>query len=140
MLQIVVHLCSGEHRHIGIDDERQPRVCLAQRLRHRPGAWRAREDEAEIARTFGQRHQQLIGLRGDADLDGCDDCSAAELMDCLADGTCDAGNPDDGVLSGQTLREPGTHSYGTNLTPDEATGIGGWSDEALLLASGGAEA
>jgi hypothetical protein len=40
----------------------------------------------------------------------------------------------DGVLSGRTLPQPGTHSYGRNLTPDVATGIGGWSDEALLLA------
>ncbi|MEO6575253.1 MAG: c-type cytochrome [Polyangiaceae bacterium] len=43
-------------------------------------------------------------------------------------------NPDDGVLSGQTLPQPGTHAYGRNLTPDPATGIGGWSDETLLLA------
>lgn len=43
-------------------------------------------------------------------------------------------NPDDGVLSGQTLPQPGTRTYGRNLTPDDATGIGGWSDEALLLA------
>jgi hypothetical protein len=43
-------------------------------------------------------------------------------------------NLDDGVLSGRTLPQPGTHAYGRNLTPDPATGIGGWSDEALLLA------
>jgi hypothetical protein len=41
---------------------------------------------------------------------------------------------DDGVLSGQTLPQPGTHAYGRNLTPDEETGIGGWSDETILLA------
>ncbi len=41
---------------------------------------------------------------------------------------------EDGVLSGQTTPQPGTHAYGRNLTPDEATGIGGWSDEALLRA------
>jgi hypothetical protein len=41
---------------------------------------------------------------------------------------------DDGVLSGQTVPQPGTHAYGRNLTPDEATGLGGWSDEALLRA------
>ncbi len=43
-------------------------------------------------------------------------------------------NADDGILSGQTLPQPGTHAYGRNLTPDPATGIGGWSDEELLLA------
>lgn len=43
-------------------------------------------------------------------------------------------NADDGILSGQTLPQPGSHAYGRNLTPDPATGIGGWSDEELLLA------
>jgi hypothetical protein len=30
--------------------------------------------------------------------------------------------------------QPGTRAYGANLTPDESTGIGGWSDEQILTA------
>jgi hypothetical protein len=39
-----------------------------------------------------------------------------------------------GVLSGQTVPRPGTSAYGRNLTPDEQTGIGAWTDEAILRA------
>src|SRR3954469_8280418 len=46
---------------------RQPRVRLPQRALHVSGGRRAREDESQIARAFGQRHQQLIRLRRDVD-------------------------------------------------------------------------
>ena len=41
---------------------------------------------------------------------------------------------DAGVLSGQTTPRPGTRSYGANLTPDDATGLGRWSDDEVLRA------
>ena len=39
-----------------------------------------------------------------------------------------------GVLSGQTVPRPGTRAYGRNLTPDPETGIGAWTDQAILRA------
>ena len=45
--------------------KREPRVRRAQRLLDVGGPSRAREDEAQIARAFRQRHQQLIRLRRD---------------------------------------------------------------------------
>lgn len=40
----------------------------------------------------------------------------------------------DGTLSGQTTPQPGTTTYGSNLTPDIATGIGGWADIQIIRA------
>ncbi len=45
------------------------RACASRRaLLDVAGARAAREDEPQIARAFGQRHQQLVGLRRDPDL------------------------------------------------------------------------
>lgn len=38
----------------------------------------------------------------------------------------------DGVLSGQTMPRPMTMAYGSNLTPDMATGLGGWTEEQVI--------
>jgi hypothetical protein len=37
-------------------------------------------------------------------------------------------------LSGQLSPRPGTESYGANLTPDHATGIGDWADLQIVRA------
>ncbi len=39
-----------------------------------------------------------------------------------------------GVLSGQTRPRPGTHAYAANLTPDEETGLGSWTDDEIARA------
>jgi hypothetical protein len=39
-----------------------------------------------------------------------------------------------GALAGQTTPQPGTKSYGANLTPDSETGIGDWTDDQILTA------
>ncbi len=43
-------------------------------------------------------------------------------------------DPGDNSLSGQTVPIEGTASYGANLTPDEETGLGGWSDAQIVTA------
>lgn len=43
-------------------------------------------------------------------------------------------NPSDGVLSGQTTPVPGTHAYGSNLTPDPDTGMDAWDAGSIALA------
>ncbi len=43
-------------------------------------------------------------------------------------------NAADGVLSGQTTPRPMTTSYGSNLTPDMATGLGSWTEEQVIRA------
>jgi hypothetical protein len=43
-------------------------------------------------------------------------------------------NPDDGVLSGQTAPVPGTHAYGSNLTPDPDTGMDSWDAGSIAQA------
>jgi mono/diheme cytochrome c family protein len=43
-------------------------------------------------------------------------------------------DPADGILSGQTTPVPGTHSYGSNLTPDPDTGMDAWSTDAIVAA------
>jgi len=43
-------------------------------------------------------------------------------------------NAADGRLSGQTTPRPMTMSYGTNLTPDMATGLGSWTEEQVIRA------
>lgn len=49
-------------------------------------------------------------------------------------------DPADGVLSGQTAPVPGTHAYGSNLTPDPDTGMDAWDAgsiaQAILLRQG----
>src|SRR5262245_4751226 len=40
----------------------------------------------------------------------------------------------DGTLSGQATPQPGTLAYPRNLTPDRATGLGGWADLAIVRA------
>jgi hypothetical protein len=49
-------------------------------------------------------------------------------------------DPRDGVLSGQTMPVPGTHTYGSNLTPDPDTGMDAWDAgtiaSAILRATG----
>jgi hypothetical protein len=40
----------------------------------------------------------------------------------------------DGVLSGQTAPRPDSSAFGSNLTPDHATGIGDWADIEVLRA------
>ena len=69
MLQIVVYLRGREHREFRIDDERRaaraPRAAPARTAEPRR---RPREDESEVAGAFGQRHEQLIRLRGDPDV------------------------------------------------------------------------
>lgn len=43
-------------------------------------------------------------------------------------------NTADGTLSGQTTPRPMTTSYGSNLTPDMATGLGSWTEEQMIRA------
>lgn len=43
-------------------------------------------------------------------------------------------NPNDGVLSGQTTPVPGTHAYGSNLTPDPDTGMDSWEAGSIAQA------
>jgi hypothetical protein len=40
----------------------------------------------------------------------------------------------DGTLSGQSTPMPGTSAYPANLTPDTATGLGGWADIEIVRA------
>lgn len=57
---------------------------------------------------------------------------AAQARQC---GQChQSPNPDDGVLSGQTTPVPGTHSYGSNLTPDPDTGMDSWDAGSIAQA------
>ncbi len=63
---------------------------------------------------------------------------AAQARQC---GQChQSPNPADGVLSGQTTPVPGTHAYGSNLTPDPDTGMDAWDAgsiaQAILLRQG----
>ena len=37
-------------------------------------------------------------------------------------------------LSGDAKPRPGTHAYAANLTPDEETGLGAWTDDAIARA------
>ena len=37
-----------------------------------------------------------------------------------------------GSLAGQSEPRPGTSAFGSNLTPDDATGLGAWSDDAIV--------
>jgi hypothetical protein len=50
--------------------------------------------------------------------------------------TChQSSNPSDGILTGQTTPMPGTKMvYGSNLSSDIATGLGGWADIEIVRA------
>lgn len=57
---------------------------------------------------------------------------AAEARNCAK---ChQSPNPSDGVLSGQTTQVPGSHAYGSNLTPDPDTGMDAWDAGSIALA------
>jgi hypothetical protein len=57
---------------------------------------------------------------------------AAQARQC---GQChQSPNPGDGVLSGQTTPVPGSHAYGSNLTPDPDTGMDSWDAGSIALA------
>jgi len=43
-------------------------------------------------------------------------------------------NAADGLLSGQTSPRPMTMAYGSNLTPDMATGLGSWTEDQVVRA------
>src|SRR5882724_9215463 len=60
MKKIVVDLAWREHRQCRVDRERQMGMRGAERLLDERRPRRPREDESEIARALGQRHQQLI--------------------------------------------------------------------------------
>jgi hypothetical protein len=67
------------------------------------------------------------------DLDGGDLARAgAVFVDQRGCFPCHHG--DNGVLAGQLAPVAGTHAYGSNLTPDRTTGLGGWADIAIVRA------
>jgi hypothetical protein len=47
---------------------------------------------------------------------------------------CHQPNEGGGTLSGQSSPRPSTMAYGANLTPDPATGLGGWADIEIVRA------
>jgi hypothetical protein len=49
-------------------------------------------------------------------------------------GCADCHRAPDGTLSGSATAQPGTTAYPSNLTPDRATGLGAWSDVAIVRA------
>lgn len=50
--------------------------------------------------------------------------------------TChQSANAADGTLSGQSTAVAGSGAYGSNLTPDVQTGLGGWADIAIVRAT-----
>ena len=55
----------------------------------------------------------------------------AAIGDCIVCHTTDAGAP---YAGGRALPTPFGTLYATNITPDEATGIGSWSREAFMRA------
>ncbi len=64
-----------------------------------------------------------------ATVPGADDVATRGCRECHQ-----SPNLADGVLSGQTTPRPGTRVYGRNLTPDEETGLGSWTDDAVMRA------
>ena len=68
MDRIVVYLARGEYRQLRSDGEHEAGMGVPQRPLDIVCAIRAREDEPQVARAFGQRHEQLIRLRRDVDL------------------------------------------------------------------------
>jgi hypothetical protein len=52
----------------------------------------------------------------------------------LARGCPACHDPGDGSLSGQLSARPGTHAYGSNLTPDDDSGLGHWTEDQIVRA------
>jgi mono/diheme cytochrome c family protein len=71
-------------------------------------------------------------------LAGCSDAPVAQGRQLVAERGCagchQSAARGDGVLSGQATPQPGTLAYPANLTPDRATGLGGWADIAIVRA------
>jgi hypothetical protein len=69
------------------------------------------------------------------DLDGGDLARAgaafAQQRGC---GACHEPSDHAGTLAGQLTPVAGTQAYGSNLTPDRTTGLGGWADIAIVRA------
>ena len=70
------------------------------------------EGSVDASRALVTRGQGLVAANGCA---GCHEDAQAGA----------------GTLSGQTAPRPGTRAFGANLTPDEETGVGAWSDADL---------
>jgi len=58
--------------------------------------------------------------------------SGEHLVQQLGCASCHSGGA--GPFAGQGLPRPGSSAYGTNLTPDEATGLGTWSEDEIVRA------
>jgi hypothetical protein len=72
---------------------------------------------------------------GDAtfDLDGGDQVAAGRAYVAQRQcGTCHDGEK--GPLAGRATPLAGTQAYAANLTPDRATGLGGWADVEIVRA------
>jgi hypothetical protein len=80
----------------------------------------------------------VVGCGGESsyDLDGGDRVTVGKrFVDQRGCATChQSPNAADGVLSGQSTPLPGTMAWGSNLTPDHATGIGDWADIEIVRA------
>jgi hypothetical protein len=78
----------------------------------------------------------LAGCGGDDwNLDGGDLVTLGKIYaGQRACGSCHAGPGDGDTLAGQLVAEPGTSAYGSNLTPDRETGLGGWADIEIIRA------
>jgi hypothetical protein len=78
----------------------------------------------------------VAGCSGTYDLDGGDQIAVGEQF--VAQRGCakchQSPNAADGILSGQTTPVPTTMAFGSNLTPDHATGIGDWADIEIVRA------
>ncbi len=75
-MRVIVPHCRGtEYREFRIDREPQLGVRGPQRTIDRARIVGAGEDEAEVTRAFGQRHQKLLHFRGDAHVDDIADRS-----------------------------------------------------------------
>ena len=70
------------------------------------------------------------------DLDGGDELIVGkDFVQQRGCPTChQSSNAADGVLSGQTTAVPNSTAYGSNLTPDVATGLGAWADIEIVRA------
>ncbi len=86
----------------------------------------------------------LLGLMGGVAL-GCAGCDVVDRIDPADEvalgkayvGKRGCGSCHDsvaGVMAGQSMPVPKSTTYGSNLTPDVATGIGGWADIQVVRA------
>lgn len=85
-------------------------------------------------RLRGSSDADDAGAAADVDLDSPtgQGMLAVQARQC---GQChQSPNPADGVLSGQTTPVPGTHAYGSNLTPDPDTGMDAWDAGSIAEA------